>query len=292
MYPHWIDWGDNLESVPWSLNSMVRTEVVLLEDLFAACDADFMPVEAPDGIVGVDELLEVLASWGACVDCPADIAPPGGDDEVGVDDLLALLGGWGPCAGSIEMTEYVMRHLEGWGQTEMWGLSIGEDGLPQEVVHDFVETFPQATIYSPCARLTIQRLLVPRDDERLDDLVWEPTVGWTEPHGHPEDLINPGIFNKAVWEAGEGPGFYNAEINVKGRIIFGYTWNVRKLNEGAGDYRITFSFDETCAAVPLNTSLEIAQIVEPEEETPLPEGGVAVIDVGNNLTYIDIRITE
>ncbi len=47
-------------------------------------------------------------------------------------------------------------------------------------------------------------------------------------------------FNKRVYEEGDGPGYYNAEINVKGRIIYGYTWNVRQLNEGAGDYRHHF----------------------------------------------------
>jgi hypothetical protein len=51
----WIDWGDNLESVDWYTRSMVRTEVVLIQDL----------------------------------------ATP--------------------------MTQYSMRHLYGWGQTEMHG---------------------------------------------------------------------------------------------------------------------------------------------------------------------------
>ncbi|MEJ2513413.1 MAG: hypothetical protein P8Y72_17680, partial [Anaerolineales bacterium] len=30
---HWIDWGDNLESVDWYTRSQVRTEVVLFQDL-------------------------------------------------------------------------------------------------------------------------------------------------------------------------------------------------------------------------------------------------------------------
>jgi hypothetical protein len=130
-------------------------------------------------------------------------------------------------------------------------------------------------------------------------------------------LINPPIFNKVVYEAGDGPGYYNAEINVKGRIIFGYTWSVRKLHDdtlnasGEGDYRLTFSFDENCGSVDLNTffvdgvteimvPLEEVLLAEPEEE---PGGGAVGVLVpaefdefgnltGGNFTYMDVRILE
>ena len=48
-----------------------------------------------DGIVGVGDLLILLASWGPCADCddcPADLD---GDCTVGVSDLLILLANWG-----------------------------------------------------------------------------------------------------------------------------------------------------------------------------------------------------
>jgi hypothetical protein len=41
-----------------------------------------------DGVVGVDDLLILLGSWGACTGCPGDI---NGDGTVGVDDLLVML---------------------------------------------------------------------------------------------------------------------------------------------------------------------------------------------------------
>jgi hypothetical protein len=44
-----------------------------------------------DGIVGVDDLLQLLAAWGVCPDCPEDL---NGDGIVGVDDLLAMIGVW------------------------------------------------------------------------------------------------------------------------------------------------------------------------------------------------------
>ena len=106
----------------------------------------------------------------------------------------------------------------------------------------------------------------------------------------------------AVYEGGDGPGYYSAEINVKGRVIYGYTWNVRRLNEGAGDYRITFSFDATCPTVALNTffvegtteimvPLEVA-VTQAVEEEPAGGGQRPYSTTGHNLTYIDVRILE
>jgi len=177
-------------------------------------------------------------------------------------------------------------------------------------------------VYSPCARLTIQKLLVERDDPRLADLIWVPGVGWTEPSDDYE-LINPSIFNCAAHEGGDGPGYFSAEINVKGRIIYGYTWNVRKLNdstvnfdgEAAGDYRVTFSFDQTCGTyegsdVDLNTffvdgvteimlpleeeeaASSIPVLLEGDEENNETGGGVGVLKYEENLTYMDVRILE
>ena len=229
---HWIDWGDNLESVDWYTRSQVRTEVVLFQDL----------------------------------DTP--------------------------------MLEYQMRHTSGWGIDEVHGLAatLADEPLLGEG--------NRATIYSHCARLTIQKLLVDREEQKLADLEWVPGEGWTEPEGYEDDLINPHIFNGSVHEGGDGPGYYSAEINVKGRIIYGYTWNVRKLNDGAGDYRITFSFDETCGTASLNTFFEegtthIMVPIEEElaiaaaEEGEEPGGGAtAELRTDLNLTYIDVRIIE
>ena len=56
------------------------------------------PVESPlgdlngDCVVGVGDLLILLASWGPCKECDADLD---GNGIVGVKDLLILLGSWG-----------------------------------------------------------------------------------------------------------------------------------------------------------------------------------------------------
>lgn len=204
------------------------------------------------------------------------------------------------------MLEYGMRWLSGMGIDEVHGVATAGDPPTAEIAtYDYVATFPRATVYSPCARLTLQKLLVPREDTRLATLTWDPTEGWAG-----EGLVNPPIFNSAVHEALDGPGYFNAEINVKGRIIYGYTWNVKKLNDmtggtPAGDYRITFSFDETCGSVALNTFFEpgveggdpgtrLMVPLEEEEVTADAEGdeggATAIIDFTNNLTYIDVRI--
>lgn len=199
------------------------------------------------------------------------------------------------------MTEYQMRHTSGWGIDEVHGLAADLNVTP--LLGDGM----RATVYSNCARLTIQKLLVDRNDARLADLEWVPSEGWTEPEGYPDDLINPHLFNGSVHEGGDGPGYYSAEINVKGRIIYGYTWNVRNMNEGPGSYRLTFSFDGTCGSVGLNTYFieGTTQIMAPLEEELVAAalavasessdeggGGTAVLDFENNLTYMDIRILE
>ena len=202
--------------------------------------------------------------------------------------------------GTEPWLEYAMRHVSGWGIDEVHGMAVDAAG-------PVLGAGNQATIYSNCARFTIQKLLVKRDNAALADLVWVPGSGWTEEVGSTVNLINEPIFNKAVYEGGDGPGYYSAEINVKGRIIFGYTWNVRQLNDPlpsgpAGDYRLTFSFDQTCGAVNLNTGFvegvtEIVVPVETEEVAAAAEptdegGGTAVLDFADNLTYMDVRILE
>ncbi len=65
------------------------------------CIADIAPAGSPDGSVDVDDLLAVILGWGPCANpgnCPADVAPPCGDDVVNVDDLIAIIIAWGPCA--------------------------------------------------------------------------------------------------------------------------------------------------------------------------------------------------
>jgi len=183
------------------------------------------------------------------------------------------------------MNGFEMGWISGLGADEMWGTNT--------VVYPSVE----ATVYSGCARLTIQKLTKSHlDPDDPPVLTWNPvTDEWDG------DAL-PAQFNGGVWEGGDGPGYYSAEINVSGKCIYGYNWDVRKGGDGAGSYRLTFSLepDSEETHVALNTFFTegITQIKLPEEEPEEPtieaeepiQGGVAVIDFANNLTYIDINI--
>ena len=190
--------------------------------------------------------------------------------------------------------EYAMRHVYGWGTEEVHGL---QTDLDTTVIFG---PGTQATVYSHNARLTIQKLNIAHDSITPGSLTWIPNQGWTETDAE-TDLVNDPILNQAVYEGGDGPDYYAAEVNVKGKVIYGYTWSVRHLNEDVGDYRITFSFDEAGGVVPLNTFFddltEIYTVIEEEESTDSEDGestrgGIGIIDPENNLTYMDITIKE
>ncbi|MGV3528355.1 MAG: hypothetical protein ACO1OO_05615 [Flavisolibacter sp.] len=174
--------------------------------------------------------------------------------------------------------EYLMRHVSGWGTDEVHGLATDLQGNIQ------LGPGTQATVYSTLARLTIQKL---SEGATEDNLTWDGTNHmWTG------DAATP-LYSHAIYEGGTGPTYFGAEVNVKGKIIYGYAWDVKKTNAGAGIYRLTFSFDGAG-----HTDFdETTQILVAEEETEgiviaaEPVGGVAVVDPDNNLTYIDVIIT-
>jgi hypothetical protein len=186
------------------------------------------------------------------------------------------------------MTGYVMKWLEGEGTTEMWGTN-GVEYLSND-----------ATVYSVLARYTIQRLnMDPYDDVTglpIDNatlgLTWDAAIGeWT-------GSVGATLYNSAVWEA-EGidgkalASIYSAEINIPGKVIYGYNWNVRKMNDGVGFYRITFSLDAVggkAVEIPCNTFFTEGTVVKYSEN--VEGGGIGVIDPAKNLTYIDVEITN
>lgn len=118
---------------------------------------------------------------------------------------------------------------------------------------------------------------------------------WT---GEPGEISGP-FYDAAVYEGGgDGPSSaYSAEINVSGKVIYGYNWNVRKTGDGPGIYRLTFSLDTN--PVTCNTFFdEFTQVKPLGEESGVvsimaePEGGQASVSSGSNITYIDVEIIE
>jgi hypothetical protein len=59
-------------------------------DVVEDCVGDFNR----DGVVNVEDLLELLAAWGPCEICITDT---NGDRVIDVTDLLELLAAWGAC---------------------------------------------------------------------------------------------------------------------------------------------------------------------------------------------------
>jgi len=85
---------------------------------------------------------------------------------------------------------------------------------------------------------------------------------------------------------------------VKGKIMYGYLWDVGDKNEGEGHYRMTFSFDDGTPGIGTAKFDELTQIIVAEEEsteegkaTEAPgSGGVPILDWTNNITYMDVLI--
>jgi len=193
-------------------------------------------------------------------------------------------------AGYPEMQGFrmMMDPASSTGRNEVWGTN------GQLYVAD------QATIYTPNARLTIQKLNTAREDiPVLGDEYWDAVAGeWVDVDG--TDYFGEVVFNGPAWLGGDGPGYYSAEINVKGKVIYGYNWDTRVTEAGPGDYRITFSLtngtitDVVGAEIlePLPEEEVLSKLAEEGDDGGDTGGGIVAIDEAKNLTYIDVRLFE
>jgi len=63
-----------------------------------------------DGIVGINDFLDLLAAWGPNPGHPADL---NNDGIVGINDFLTLLANWGPCEeGAHAISDEDMRTIQ------------------------------------------------------------------------------------------------------------------------------------------------------------------------------------
>jgi hypothetical protein len=121
------------------------------------------------------------------------------------------------------MTAYNMVSLYGEKDVEIYGT----DGN--------TTTVDTAFVFTAYAGLKI---------ERLDAL-----------GGDPVDVVD----EQALFDGGpDGPGQFAAEINVAGKLVYGYVWDLPGNNIPAGAYRITFTLNE-----PSNVT--IGAVAVPEE---------------------------
>lgn len=143
---------DTYESNGWFDNHFIQVVTGDLAELAPApCPEDCALV---DGIVDVNELINLLAGWGASGQ-PCDIAD--GDDDVNVNDLIALLAAWGPCAvrqpyceadidnnDAIDVGDLVIL-LADWGLVECTRSDIDFSGLV-----DVLDLIKILTDWGPC----------------------------------------------------------------------------------------------------------------------------------------------
>ena len=174
------------------------------------------------------------------------------------------------------------------GLTEVWGAKT-ENGVDGPVGATILSDL--ATVYSGMAKMVIQK---------LDDLPENqtPNLTWNSDLSKWEGDIGSPLFEGGVWENIDGPSGYSAEINVQGKVIYGYNWVTRKTGDGTGYYRLTFVLDNNFTGNQ-NTFFDSNTVIlfneEEEEEVTItaePDlgGGTAVIVPENNLTYIDVQL--
>lgn len=166
----------------------------------------------------------------------------------------------------VPMEGYEMVYLLGQGQTELQG-ATGE-------TFDYIPT-----VYSVCPRLRIYKLE-------------------TDENGVPVGVLEPPLHDYKIADnfGVDGPGGYSAEVNVAGKLIYGFNWMLRQdplppdgVKEGW--HRIVFSLEEQAAigdqTVPCNTVLGALNPGDVEGDNILfpPE-----IDENGWYSYIDVYI--
>jgi hypothetical protein len=209
-----------------------------------------------------------------------------------------------------QLNGYAMQYLYGEHIDEVWGtpaLPVG-DGTYTGTV----ESTSVATVYSTCARIMIHKLSWTGDiDQSPTGLIPDTFDEFFMDH------VAATYVDSAVHEkyGNDGrTGHFSAEVNVAGKIVYGYNWDLGKFNPGSpprwptpgldwpadvskvGWYRITFSLDPAWDTVARNATLEALDPID------LGVGGdmilfpphlvVDSIDNTNNYTYIDIYVTE
>ncbi len=117
------------------------------------------------------------------------------------------------------MTAYAMKNLFG----DRYAARYGADGTTYQTNY--------RTVFTPNARLTIEKLTGPGGER-------DPAFNGGEP-----------VVDRAIYEGfgAEGPGWYRAEVNGAGKLVYGYNFMLRQLAvddaQKMGWWRITFSID-------------------------------------------------
>jgi hypothetical protein len=261
-----VDWGDSIESVTWSSTSILRVETQLYLDL------------SQEGRSEIDD-------------------------------------------GSTNGTQlgFQMWHSQGQGTTEQWGVRVSEkegSPTPEPKVIDkwYGYLGPYAIINTGTATLLLTKL--------QPGTATCPTTPYAGP---PFTNVR---WSDSGWETGctLAPVPYTVELSVTGKYVHGYNWRMSSLSDPlpaaycgdanwkkAGWWRLTFlpNSDGGIAKVNFDDGVAVTAPTAPEA-TPEPvvlaaaadeggdDGGTTesgplyqpVVDTTNQLTYIDICVSE
>jgi len=197
--------------------------------------------------------------------------------------------------GALGMKSYDMYHIEGQGIDELWGTSSVSRAYNNEYMDGY-----NALIYSGCAKLIIQKITDTAEPVWSDD--GEYGGQWVG------SGVDAPLFNKGVWDSSAGDsGGYSAEINVGGKVIYGFNWDTRILADGLGTYRITFALVDGAVMYKPDLNTAMASSTKIYEETvvaattaddgsdsgePDMGGATAYILFDENITYLDVTLTD
>ena len=169
---------------------------------------------------------------------------------------------------------FEMWWASGQGVDEVWGARAPNADPAVPTSYPFSPNY--ATIYSTNAWLTLQKLepgggnqSVPPD---ASGYVWNPAAHTWDNVAGQTTRVEP----------------YTAEINVGGKAIYGFNWNVKRQvmapdETKDGWWRLTFSTSANTIVFDVNT------VNTPPDTPPLAEYMFTPqFDYTNNLTYIDI----
>lgn len=204
-----------------------------------------------------------------------------------------------------------MWHVFGTGKTEMWGARVTDSGSLKHYMYDG----DYAIIHTGQARLNLAKLSL---GAAVGGCPAVPSLGGFSPYdgidpdGAPSNSETAPIWNPLTrtWSDAlfTADMAFNAELNIQGKYVYGYNWNLKTFNAGgyekAGWWRLTYNAGDVgftdstiigAPVVPVSTPelpLMVTSLgeIEPAAET---EGRLYVARVRgepDNLTFIDVCI--
>jgi hypothetical protein len=174
---------------------------------------------------------------------------------------------------------FQMWHVSGKGTDELWGAHATNTEPPQPYVYDS----PYAIVHTASARLNMAKL-EPGSSEC-------PTAYTPSPYSPTWDVATSEWSDSCLLR--DTP--FTAELNIGGKFVYGYNWRLRRdvMCPGwdkAGWWRLTFYAPTVLfndAGIPLAPPTLPSAATEAETGETLYR---PVIDVTNNLTYIDMCV--